>query len=171
MLRSTASAVPRYHSASLPRAMYGWSSLTPPRLRSRSHGRPRPMWSLSERGLYWVSTTTSSMSELTQFDSVKSMIRYLPPNGTAGLARSWERIERRSPSPPARITAIVRFTRLDASTGRRGRNINGPIAGRSSSGARSATGRYRNRRGLAKSPLNMTAQWRCAPVEWPVLPS
>ena len=50
------------------------------------------------------------MSELTQFDSVKSMIRYLPPNGTAGLARSWDRIERRSPSPPARITAIVRFT-------------------------------------------------------------
>ena len=50
------------------------------------------------------------MSELTQFDSVKSMIRYLPPNGTAGLARTEDRIERRSPSPPARITAIVRFT-------------------------------------------------------------
>ena len=42
MLRRTASAVPRYHSATLPRAMYGWSSLTPPRLRSRSHGRPEP---------------------------------------------------------------------------------------------------------------------------------
>ena len=109
-LRRTASAVPRYHSATRPRAMYGWSSLTPPRLRSRSHGRPSPMWSLSDRGLYWVRTTTSSMSELTQLDSVKSMIRYLPPNGTAGLARSWDRIERRSPSPPARITAIVRFT-------------------------------------------------------------
>src|SRR3954452_18703927 len=51
------------------------------------------------------------MSELTQLYSVKSMIRYLPPKGTAGFARSWERIERRSPSPPARITAIVRFTR------------------------------------------------------------
>ena len=50
------------------------------------------------------------MSELTQFDSVKSMIRYLPPNGTAGLARSWDRIDSRSPSPPARMTAIVRFT-------------------------------------------------------------
>src|SRR6476646_9210370 len=109
-LRRTASAVPRYHSATRPRAMYGWSSLTPPRLRSRSHGRPRPMWSFSERGLYWVRTTTLSMSELTQFDSVKSMIRYLPPKGTAGLARTDERIERRSPSPPARITAIVRFT-------------------------------------------------------------
>ena len=40
-------------------------------------------------------------------DSVKSMIRYLPPNGTAGLARTDDRIESRSPSPPARITAIV----------------------------------------------------------------
>src|SRR5262245_59774830 len=49
------------------------------------------------------------MSEFTQFDSVKSMIRYLPPKGTAGLARTDERIDRRSPSPPARITAIVRF--------------------------------------------------------------
>ena len=29
--------------------------------------------------------------------------------GTAGLARTPDRIERRSPSPPARITAIVRF--------------------------------------------------------------
>ena len=67
------------------------------------------MWSFSERGLYWVRTTTLSMPELTQFDSVKSMIRYLPPNGTAGLARTDERIERRSPSPPARITAIDRF--------------------------------------------------------------
>ena len=70
------------------------------------------MWSFSERGLYWVSTTTLSTSELTQLHSVKSMIRYLPPNGTAGLARTPERIDRRSPSPPARITAIVRFIGL-----------------------------------------------------------
>src|SRR5881392_3179239 len=110
MFRSTASAVPRYHSATRPRAMYGWRSFTPPVLRSRSHGRPRPMWSFSERGLYWVRTTTLSINELTQFESVKSMIRYLPPKGTAGFARTPERIERRSPSPPARITAIVRFT-------------------------------------------------------------
>src|SRR3954470_20887684 len=109
---STASAVPRYHFATRPRRMYGWSSFTPPVLRSRSHGRPWPMWSFRERGLYCVSTTTLSMPELTQFDSVKSMIRYLPPNGTAGLARTDDRIERRSPSPPARIRAIVRFTRV-----------------------------------------------------------
>ena len=97
------------------------------------------MWSLSERGLYWVSTTTSSMSELTQLDSVKSMIRYLPPNGTAGLARSWERIERRSPSPPARITAIVRFTRsmLARDDGRANERT---VAGRKRDEAESLTG-------------------------------
>ena len=106
---ATASAVPWYHSATRPRAMYGWSNFTPPVLRSRSHGRPSPMWSFSERGLYCVSTTMSVMPELTQFDSVKSMIRYLPPNGTAGFARTEERIESRSPSPPASTTAIVRF--------------------------------------------------------------
>ena len=51
------------------------------------------------------------MPEFTQLQSVKSMIRYLPPNGTAGLARTEDRIERRSPSPPARITAMTGFTR------------------------------------------------------------
>ena len=116
---STASAVPPYHSATRPRRMYGWSSLTPPVLRSRSHGRPSPMWSLSDRGLYWVRTTTLSMPELTQFDSVKSMIRYLPPNGTAGFARTDDRIESRSPSPPARMTAITGFTNGHPSGGLR----------------------------------------------------
>src|SRR4051812_16969813 len=91
--------------------MYGWSSFTPPVFRSRSHGRPSPMWSFSERGLYWVRTTTLSISELTQFDNVKSMMRYLPPKGTAGFARTDDRIERRSPSPPASTTATVRFKR------------------------------------------------------------
>src|SRR4051794_14731151 len=83
---------------------------TPPVDLSRSQGRPAPIWSLSDRGLYWVRTTTSSMSELTQLLSVKSMIRYLPANGTAGLARTPERIERRSPSPPARTIAVTCFT-------------------------------------------------------------
>ena len=178
MLRRTASAVPRYHSATRPRAMYGWSSFTPPRLRSRSHGRPRPMWSLSERGLYWVRTTTSSMSELTQFDSVKSMIRYLPPNGTAGLARSCDRMDRRSPSPPARITAIVRFTVappslaldavrcpvVDASTARRRVGERRVSVGERFHDA-SSRGRVRaalqEQARVDEVPLNMTAQWRC----------
>ena len=75
------------------------------------------MWSLSERGLYWVRTTTSVIPEFTQLLSVKSMIRYLPPNGTAGLARTEERIESRSPSPPARITAIVGLIAVPSSSG------------------------------------------------------
>src|SRR2546426_367515 len=45
------------------------------------------------------------MSEFTQLLSVKSMIRYFPPNGTAGFALSRERTESRSPSPPAMIIA------------------------------------------------------------------
>ena len=111
MFWRTASAVPPYHSATRPRLMYGCSILMPPVLRSRSQGRPSPMWSLSDRGLYWVSTTTSSTPEFTQLDSVKSMIRYLPPNGTAGFARTDDRMDRRSPSPPARITAITGLTK------------------------------------------------------------
>ena len=39
------------------------------------------------------------------------MIRYLPPNGTAGFARTEDRIDSRSPSPPARITAMTGFTK------------------------------------------------------------
>ena len=70
----TASAVPRYQSQ-LSRPRYGWSSVTPPPCRSRSHGRPMPMWSLSERGRYCVSTPTRVMPELTQLLSAKSMMR------------------------------------------------------------------------------------------------
>src|SRR5579884_1771175 len=46
------------------------------------------------------------MPELTQLLRVKSMMRYLPPNGTAGLARSRESTLSRSPCPPARIAAM-----------------------------------------------------------------
>src|SRR3990172_4233198 len=106
----TASSLPLYHPPPCGGPGSAGGGGTPPRLRSRSHGRPRPMWSDSDLGAYWVRTRTSSMPELTQFDREKSTIRYFPPNGTAGFARCDERIERRSPSPPARMTAIVRFT-------------------------------------------------------------
>src|SRR5437667_3151309 len=69
------------------------------------------MWFISERGAYWVRTATSSSPELTALLSAKSMIRYLPPNGTPGLARTWDRIERRSPSPPARMSVSTDGTR------------------------------------------------------------
>src|SRR5579859_431348 len=45
------------------------------------------------------------MSELTQLLRAKSMMRYLPANGTAGLARFCESRLSRSPWPPARMTA------------------------------------------------------------------
>ncbi len=47
------------------------------------------------------------MPELTQFDSGKSMMRYLPPIGTAGLARHAVRSFSREPSPPASTSASV----------------------------------------------------------------
>src|ERR1700682_3099046 len=42
-----------------------------------------------------------------QFESVMSMMRYIPPNGTAGLARSRVSGHRRSPWPPARSTPMA----------------------------------------------------------------
>src|SRR2546429_9979620 len=50
-------------------------------------------------------TARSAIPEFTQLLRAKSMIRYLPANGTAGLARFSERRLNRSPWPPARITA------------------------------------------------------------------
>src|SRR5579863_2309473 len=47
------------------------------------------------------------MPELTQFDSTKSMILNLPPNGVAGLHRCWVSALSRSPRPPAMTTARV----------------------------------------------------------------
>ena len=104
------------------------------------------------------------------------MIRYLPPNGTAGLARSWRQdrealalaagedhrhrplhgpaSSRGNLSPMGRCTPCA-----DASTRRHAGSMNGRCrAGqrRRESGATARPGAvYRNRRGLTKSPLNM----------------
>src|SRR5258708_4654312 len=43
--------------------------------------------------------------ELMQLESVKSMMRYAPPNGTDGLAMLRVRGYKRSPAPPARSIA------------------------------------------------------------------
>src|SRR5574344_474054 len=67
----------------------------------------RCTWRISECDLYWVSTPIWRMPELTQLDNTKSMMRYLPPKGTAGLARHWVSARRRLPSPPARTSASV----------------------------------------------------------------
>src|SRR3990170_4393524 len=65
------------------------------------------MWLFNECGRYCVRIITSKMPELTQLERVKSMMRYLPANGTAGLASLAVSTPSREPSPPARITARV----------------------------------------------------------------
>jgi hypothetical protein len=55
--------------------------------------------------LYWVATPMRRMPELTQLDSVKSMMRNLPAKGTAGLERQSVSCFRRLPRPPASTSA------------------------------------------------------------------
>src|SRR6478609_9760601 len=61
------------------------------------------MWRSRLWDLYCVSTTTCLSPELIRFEIAKSMSRYCPPKGTAGLARSAVRGINRFPSPPARM--------------------------------------------------------------------
>src|ERR1700722_7970039 len=61
--------------------------------------------------LYWVSTAIRRIPALTRLDSAKSTSRYMPPNGTAGLARSAVSGASRLPAPPA---STMPRTRLSA---------------------------------------------------------
>src|SRR5580693_3759252 len=61
--------------------------------------------------LYWVSTAIRKIPALTRLDSAKSTSRYMPPNGTAGLARSAVSGASRLPAPPA---STMPRTRLSA---------------------------------------------------------
>ncbi len=65
----------------------------------------RWMWVLSDSDLDWTSTFIRRKPEFARLERTKSMIRYRPPKGTAGLARSRVRGSSRRPSPPARIMA------------------------------------------------------------------
>src|SRR5699024_5009334 len=49
------------------------------------------------------------MRELTQLDSGKSTMRYLPPKDTAGFAVFCVSAYKREPRPPARIIATISF--------------------------------------------------------------
>src|SRR5690242_13210987 len=69
----------------------------------------RAMCSFREALLYCVRTLIWRRPELTKLESTMSMIRYRPPNGTAGLARSLVSGPRRRPSPPARIITRIRW--------------------------------------------------------------
>ena len=60
----------------------------------------------SEWDLYCVSTAIFRMLPFTRLESTKSIRRYAPPKGTAGLARSWVSGRRRLPSPPANTMEI-----------------------------------------------------------------
>src|SRR3954451_11840367 len=57
--------------------------------------------------LYWVRTAICSTPALTRFDRAKSISRYSPANGTAGLARSAVSGASRLPSPPASTSPIT----------------------------------------------------------------
>ncbi len=69
--------------------------------------QPRCTWRMRLCALYCVAMPMRRMPELTQFDSVKSMMRNLPPNGTAGFARQSVSARSRSPRPPASTIARV----------------------------------------------------------------
>ncbi len=60
-----------------------------------------------EWDLYCVSTKIRRRPECKQLVRVKSIMRYLPPNGTAGFALSSVRGDKREPIPPAKTTVKV----------------------------------------------------------------
>src|ERR1041385_4017373 len=66
---------------------------------------PSRMCRIKSSDLYCVRMRIRRTSELIQLESVKSMIRYAPPNGTAGLGVSLVSGKRRSPAPPAKRIA------------------------------------------------------------------
>jgi len=99
-----ASAEPLYHSGPV-RCCAGTLSTNCPSMELSR--QPREMCVLSDSDLYCVSTFIRSTPELAKLERTKSMIRYRPPNVTAGLERSCVRGARRRPSPPARIMASV----------------------------------------------------------------
>src|SRR5262249_26158559 len=105
-----ASAVPLYQCSSM-RCCGGRTSMYS--LSSRGK-KPQPavMCRSRLRALYCVSTNTRRKLALMQLDRVKSMMRYSPPNGTAGLARSRVSGSSRVPLPPAKINVRTSFTVL-----------------------------------------------------------
>ena len=160
-----------------PRAMYGWRSLTPPRLRSRSHGRPEADVVVERARVVLgqdddvVDVRVDAVRQREVDDPVLAAERHGRLGALLRTGSRGARPRRRRGSPPSSAS------RSDAST----RQVERRLTGRCrivSPARRCAAGRrprrptaYRNSRGFTKSPLSSTIQWRCAPVEWPVLPS
>src|SRR5580692_3576760 len=65
------------------------------------------MYFLNKSDLYCVSRYARSRPLLTQLESVKSMMRNTPPNGTKGLAFPEVNGDNRFPWPPARTKVTV----------------------------------------------------------------
>ncbi len=105
----TASAVPLYQSA-VTRCCAGSSSMNSLNRPSRND-HPRCTWRIRLCALYCVAMPMRRMPELRQFESVKSMIRNFPPNGTEGLARQSVSGPSRDPRPPASTKASVCLVR------------------------------------------------------------
>ena len=77
----------------------------PPRVRSRSHGRPFRTCSPSEDPRNCTDSQTSLIPLCARLDRGKSMSWYDPRNGSAGFARSRVRTSIRLPAPPAWMMA------------------------------------------------------------------
>ncbi len=76
---------------------------------TKSHGSPLPRWVISEYGRYCDSTPTTSMRERIMFDSTKSMMRYIPQNGTALFGRCAVSTDSSSTRPPASTIPTICF--------------------------------------------------------------
>src|ERR1700728_2190378 len=104
----TASAVPMYQFA-LTRCIGGRISVNSPNFCATTLVQPSRICRFSDSALYCVRMYTRRRSELMQLERVISMMRYCPPNGTAGFARSRVSGKSRSPAPPAKSTPNVSF--------------------------------------------------------------
>src|SRR5699024_11218793 len=81
--------------------------VAPPSRLFKPQEAPFPICSFNSNGWYCVTTPTFLTPELAQLLKAKSLIRYFPPKGTAGLAIFFVRTPNRVPCPPAKITAII----------------------------------------------------------------
>src|SRR5208337_2216618 len=104
-----ASAVPRYQDSPV-RICGGTRVMKSPHSELKID-QPSRRCFCRECDLYWVKIKMRRRPECRQLLSVKSMMRYLPPKGTAGLARSAVSGCNREPTPPAKRTVNV-FSRL-----------------------------------------------------------
>ena len=179
----TASAVPRYHSATRPRAMYGCSSRMPPRVAVEV---PRPAEpDVVVQGARVVLRQDEDVVD-PGVDAVREREVDDPVLAAERAPRAWRARTRGSTGapprrlrgrPPASASCHAPCLPTAARDGDRSTGYGRAVNGRSAvlrlptSVAGAGCGPRRTAAGSTNAPLNRTAQCRCAPVEWPVLPS